>query len=293
MSFNSISIADPTGSGGRHLRLKGMVYERDFRFGPQLQREIEAASRTYRERANERVQTARESYRRGIEIKRAEHLRRHPREYTNHQGIAVKQGTNDLSRDQRAEHHTRSNPAEYMVNRPVNGYSDLANNLGVSVLPGGENHEQSNTDRAAGRDFEGSSRQGREYSVEPVRGKRRKEQALRADRREGATIPRRLQNLEGVLNDRAGKTTSERVRELTEQLQGAIGRAAEGARRIVNDVQNGRKELGNYLAQSKDFGQTVLSIERASQQLNESSRTLEQKALSHSREWDRGFDLGM
>lgn len=65
----SISIADP--EGGRNIRLKGALYEQDFRAGQDLRRELEAAGERYRNEREERVRAARESYSRGVGIKRA------------------------------------------------------------------------------------------------------------------------------------------------------------------------------------------------------------------------------
>ncbi|POW32411.1 relaxase, partial [Serratia sp. SSNIH5] len=74
---SSISIADP--SGGRNIRLKGMIYERDFKFGEGLRGEIEAASAGYRAEREARVREAGNVYQRGFEIKLAEHQQRYPR----------------------------------------------------------------------------------------------------------------------------------------------------------------------------------------------------------------------
>lgn len=111
----SISIADP--DGGKNIRLKGAIYEQNFRFGAGLREEVEAASARYRAASEERIREAREVYRRGIEIKRAENQRRHPRTYGD--GFTV------LSADQ-----TRSTSTDSLdggsVNRKPN--SDLYDN---------------------------------------------------------------------------------------------------------------------------------------------------------------------
>lgn len=73
---SSISIADP--DGGKNIRLKGALYERNFKFGPELRGEIEAASRWYRAEREQRIQEARRELAHGVEIKRAELARRHP-----------------------------------------------------------------------------------------------------------------------------------------------------------------------------------------------------------------------
>lgn len=74
---NSLSIADP--SGGRNIRLKGAIYERDFKFGETVRDDIEAASRRYRNQRQHRISAARECYQTGLEIKRTEHQQRYPR----------------------------------------------------------------------------------------------------------------------------------------------------------------------------------------------------------------------
>ncbi|MDW2283195.1 mobilization relaxase, partial [Vibrio sp. 1402] len=82
----SLSIADP--EGGRNIRLKGMMYEQDFRFGAGLREEIEAASARYRAASQERIREAREGYRTGVEIKRAENQRRYKRPESTHERVS-------------------------------------------------------------------------------------------------------------------------------------------------------------------------------------------------------------
>ena len=74
---NSISIANP--DGGRNIRLKGMIYEQNFRFGEGLRGEIEAASIRYRDQAETRIREARAICARGIELKRQQNQKRHNR----------------------------------------------------------------------------------------------------------------------------------------------------------------------------------------------------------------------
>ena len=85
---NSLSIADP--DGGRNIRLKGVLYEQDFRHGEGLRAELEAAGQRYREASERRVREARESYLRGVEIKRGENERRYCRAQPEN-GLAVAQ----------------------------------------------------------------------------------------------------------------------------------------------------------------------------------------------------------
>ena len=74
---NSISIADP--EGGRNIRLKGAIYEQDFRHGKDLRADIEAASARYRADRGERIEAARKTLNRLTERKRESHEYRYPR----------------------------------------------------------------------------------------------------------------------------------------------------------------------------------------------------------------------
>lgn len=67
----SISIKNP--NGGRNIRLKGAIYEQDFRFSEELSTELRARGEDYRESSTRRLGEARERYHYGVE-KRREYL---------------------------------------------------------------------------------------------------------------------------------------------------------------------------------------------------------------------------
>ena len=73
----SISIKDP--DGGQNIRLKGAIYEQDFRFGKELRADIERASERYRASRGERVQEARATLDRLVDRKRESNQQRYPR----------------------------------------------------------------------------------------------------------------------------------------------------------------------------------------------------------------------
>lgn len=73
----SISIKDP--DGGQNIRLKGAIYEQDFRFGKELRADIEQASERYRASRGDRVQEARTTLDRLVERKRESNEQRYPR----------------------------------------------------------------------------------------------------------------------------------------------------------------------------------------------------------------------
>lgn len=76
---NSISIADP--DGGKNIRLKGALYEQNFRFSTDLSAEISAASERYRNSVEDRLQYARGVYQEGFERKCGYHRERYQRPY--------------------------------------------------------------------------------------------------------------------------------------------------------------------------------------------------------------------
>ena len=73
----TISIKDP--DGGKNIRLKGMIYEQDFRFGKELRADIERASERYRASRSDRVQEARATLDRLVTRKRESNELRYPR----------------------------------------------------------------------------------------------------------------------------------------------------------------------------------------------------------------------
>ena len=75
---SSISIKDP--EGGRNIRLKGAIYEQDFRLSQELQGDIEQRSREHQQGATGRLEAARERFSYGIEQKQRELEKRYSRE---------------------------------------------------------------------------------------------------------------------------------------------------------------------------------------------------------------------
>lgn len=73
----SISIKNP--EGGANIRLKGSLYEQNFRVSENLQSAIERASREYTENSTKRIQQTREFYQRSLEIKREQNIQRYKR----------------------------------------------------------------------------------------------------------------------------------------------------------------------------------------------------------------------
>ena len=238
---NSLSIADP--DGGRNIRLKGVLYEQDFRHGEGLRAELEAAGQRYREASERRVHEARESYLRGVEIKRGENERRYCRAQPEH-GLAVAQNV-DLDAGQHR--------------------SVLERNERDPLVSGG-------IDSGAASQSPSLGGEGRQDKAGPVREE--VGAPLRADLRfqpgrlgEGYV----LGGSEGVLNDGIGAGIVLRVRGFAERIraaaQGMAGKLRELGEHVREHQARGREQQGSSRA-----------IDEAGERLNAASGRLEQAA---------------
>lgn len=267
---NSLSIADP--DGGRNIRLKGVLYEQDFRHGEGLRAELEAAGQRYREASERRVHEARESYLRGVEIKRGENERRYCRAQPEH-GLAVAQNV-DLDAGQ---------------HRPV-----LERNERDPLVSGG-------IDSGAASQSPSLGGEGRKDQAGPVREE--VGAPLRADLRfqpgrlgEGYVLGR----AEGVLNDGIGAGIALRVRGFAERIraaaQGMAGKLRELGEHVREHQARGREQPGSgetldvasgrLNAASGRLEQAAGGLDRASQQVAKEREHRLLKVLD--RGWERG-----
>ena len=267
---NSLSIADP--DGGRNIRLKGVLYEQDFRHGEGLRAELEAAGQRYREASERRVHEARESYLRGVEIKRGENERRYCRAQPEH-GLAVAQNV-DLDAGQHR--------------------SVLERNERDPLVSGG-------IDSGAASQSPSLGGEGRQDKAGPVREE--VGAPLRADLRfqpgrlgEGYV----LGGSEGVLNDGIGAGIVLRVRGFAERIraaaQGMAGKLRELGEHVREHQARGREQPGSsetldaasgrLNAASGRLEQAAGGLDRASQQVAKEREHRLLKVLE--RGWERG-----
>ena len=270
----SISIADP--ESGKPLRLRGKLYERDFKNGDGLRGEIEAASREYRAGRQERVREARERLAIGVERKREENQRRY----------------------RRPEPEAAKDRAHELVGRAYTGIPDFAVGRGGPVVDGSEHRRQSERDRALQREpgtVEGP--RGRD-PVQPLWGER---QAVREDRSGRGSLRRQtdrgisLGDTGGLLSDRPREGAVTRLRAVTARLRGAAEGMAERLREFAEHVrghQAGERQAGRPGA---DIKQAYQGLERASAGLEREGVALEsrQREALRQRSRDRGPSLGL
>jgi hypothetical protein len=260
---NSISIADP--EGGRNIRLKGMLYERDFRFGEELRGEIEAAGERYRCSVEARVQAARGIYQRGVELKRAENHHRHKRA----ESVYAAPDPQDMALGGREP----DNVPEPRVGRSVvSGERDRRERGEVERAEAGISGIRGEN---VGREPDGGQRR----PVYRVAERGERENGLDGGQRDAGS--REDSALRGH-NDRAGNTIIERVRAAAERVRAALSGLGKRLRRTAADVRH--HEAGERAGASGDkiLKQSGVELERAAPAVEHAVRS--EQAMKIERE---------
>jgi hypothetical protein len=265
---SSISIADP--DGGKNLRLKGALYERDFRLSPELRKEISAASWSYRTDVGKRLQEARADLAGAIEIKRAELARRHPgpRELAGGT-VEADRGKDKGFGFERLE-----------MGSGERGGGDSGRRR-PAVVDGPENHQQR---EAAGPAISPDGEGPRLGGGVPQRRQRRvHHSAPRSEARDGLDVREREaaghQNRE-VDHDGNREAIAGRFREFADATRRA---AAELSERIGTARQALSERLGRLTEAFIDRGTRTGGIGHASQELEQSGVELGQAAATFQR----------
>ena len=274
---SSISIADP--DGGRNIRLKGMIYERDFKFGEGLRGEIEAAGAGYRAEREARVREAGDVYQRGTAIKLAEHQQRYPRA------------------ERQADEHDQNlrfsgDGVGIPLLRPADrhhGGDNLVSGADHQLTPERHRWLQPATDEPESEKRRGGDDLQRRQPEERLSGGAAGESARRGElhlngRQHGGEVHREItppERTETPLNDfdpqdtenhdRNGKTASERLRELTGQLRAT-------ASGVAGKLQQFAAHVRDYLTGTEPQRQGVSALEQSGEQLARSGRELEQQS---------------
>lgn len=281
---NSLSIADP--SGGRNIRLKGVIYERDFKFSETVRDDIEAASRRYRNQRQNRISAARECYQTGLEIKRAEHKQRYPRAESTTALVVGHDDGQTQSVDRIIRSVSDNDTVRYFS---VSGQDDsrpLSGNSAVRSERAGD--ERIHRKRA----FDTNGRQNEKPVLpDPAEiGVQRGRAVSEQERPYRHQIPDQITPLNVPDNDTAafsqhrnpshdgnGKTTPERTGELTAQLRATAERMAEQLRQFTEHVRHYLESLHTKSARKRP-------VERASDTLTTTSRGLEQASHQFERQ---------
>lgn len=249
---NSISIANP--DGGRNIRLKGMIYEQNFRFGAELRGEIEAASQRYREQSETRIREAREVCSRGIELKRQQNQKRHKRPERDYEPFSAQ--VMDLDRGD-SNHRF---------------WSDS----GSALVAGKRNPDKPARNRESAGEFAGFGVSGSENPVQQLRG----EPPIV---RQGTEKTRRIWDGRADVHDFGG-VLDDGIRATVTKISDRINRAARAATRgICEHVQRFRAVLQNDTAGKRSIENECGKIDRACGKIESVIAAVEQIARSKTR----------
>ena len=271
----SISIKDP--EGGQNIRLKGAIYEQDFRFGKELRADIERASQEYRASRNERVQEARATLDRLVRRKCESNELRYPR--------AEQAVTPDYVKNLEYRSHSRD----------YSSFSDV----GHPSLPELQNRQERRDHRPA--TSHDSTIEGRRGQLESNQLHRRQEPqtTLHSNEHQSRELERWLSSANGVLiNDRTRKA-------LTRSLGTSSSATATEGSRFTADVQSytagkssyqgslqeltgqyfrGRSETSRQLEQ---FNKVCQRLEWTTERLRETKQAFEQSVNHNTRAVDK------
>ena len=263
----SISISDP--EGGRNIRLKGLIYEQDFKFGAGLREEIETASARYRATSQERIREARDVYRTGVEIKRAENQRRHSRPEPTHERISFEKLALDSAE--------RSACFGRLFER--------------DLVAGNKHRPEPNRDQQSAIGTESTGIQRRENPPELVRrtdlhSSSRGQWQLDEKQRRQTDVHTR-----GVLeNDRVRNPIIERIRAIADSTR-------ETTQRLCNVLQRVSTNVRDYLEREQRTPSASQQLEQASRELERASPAVgkalqQEQSIGLDREiGDRGMSL--
>nr|WP_180187297.1 relaxase/mobilization nuclease domain-containing protein [Acinetobacter sp. YH01012] len=289
----SISIKNP--EGGQNIRLKGAIYEQDFRFGKELRADIERASEAYRADRSNRIQEARATLNRLTERKRESNQLRYRR---TEQAVTASYVKN-------LEHRSHSRD-----------YSPFAD-VGHPSLSKPQNRQERRLDSAAASN-DSTIRESRgQLENSELLGRQKTQTHVHTDEHQSRELERWLSSANGVLNhDRVGTaaaqgtgTDAERATDTAERFTADVreyqarqsGTQAEFSRifgRFDRNRQEQEREFEQISKADQQLEQTSTGLQRANgylEQANTSARTASveaQKMNEPERSYSSGFGFG-
>ena len=289
----SISIKNP--EGGQNIRLKGAIYEQDFRFGKELRADIERASEAYRADRSNRIQESRATLNRLTERKRESNQLRYPR---TEQAVTASYVKN-------LEHRSHSRD-----------YSPFAD-VGHPSLSKPQNRQERRLDSAAASHDSKIGRTGGQFEYNELHRRQEPKAHVHTDEHQSRELERWLSSANGVLNhDRVGTaaaqgtgTDAERATDTAERFTADVreyqarqsGTQAEFSRifgRFDRNRQEQEREFEQISKADQQLEQTSTGLQRANgylEQANTSARTASveaQKMNEPERSYSSGFGFG-
>ena len=259
----SISIKNP--EGGQNIRLKGAIYEQDFRFGKELRADIERASEAYRADRSNRIQESRATLNRLTERKRESNQLRYPR---TEQAVTASYVKN-------LEHRSHSRD-----------YSPFAD-VGHPSLSKPQNRQERRLDSAAASHDSKIGRTGGQFEYNELHRRQEPKAHVHTDEHQSRELERWLSSANGVLiDDRTRKALTSSLRTDTAATE------AEGSR-FIQDVRNyTTRESGNQGRISElviEYYGNGAKQKRELEQISAVSQQLEQ-SIAGLQDTKRSFD---
>lgn len=299
---SSISIA--SSDGGKNLRLKGALYERDFRFSESLRGELEAASATYRDARESRISEAERCYQRGTELKREEYQQRYPRR----DQTTPTSPENPLS----AGHETVVDWP--VIHRLDLRRSDRRNLLVPEPATRRDTHQQAESGGTELQNGQGNSGNagngGRErHLLHPITEERQQRRDLSVEKFSSASeissqiapdsspepLSDDLTYLGKESHDRDRKTLIERIRALTARLKDTAASLTRQFHEFTDHVRENTARESSLSQPLHEAEPTSRGIEQASERLEQHSQSLSQtvavKERIHNQSQSRGMSM--
>lgn len=241
---NSISIADP--DGGKNIRLKGAIYERDFKFNEETGAAIERAAKAYESATEQRIQRAHQELAEGIKRLSEHNQRRYPRIDA---GITLSSLNNETNSAQNMAMVAPNNNNRSMLDSssPLVSIETNSNELSDDT------RAKSDVENVTKSNFWIEAINARKQGVHTVSQKQENESAVGIERDERSRIGEQI-------NDRTRVT----VTEICNRISEAARAAASG---IIKQLQDFSEHVQRYVIREQ-------SAENASEQLSRAGERL-------------------
>ena len=268
---NSISIADP--DGGKNLRLKGAIYERDFKFNAETGAAIERSAIEYQAATEQRIQRAHQELAEGIKKLGEHNQRRYPRINA---GIAI------------SGVHYEVNGPQYMDVVAPNDDHRFSLDSGRPVVSGQPDSREPRSDKRTRTNLE-------IFTESNVRDSTTPEPAGRAFHPATERLESRSE-LDGrqAKRDQIGEKINDGIRVTVTRICESVSAAARAATNgIVEQLQGFAAHVHHYVSRESGTQNAGQELSRAGQRLGIATEQINdianQITMQHSRKNDRGL----
>lgn len=243
-----ITVSEP--QSGQRWRLKGELYARDYEPSRTIEKSDAARERDYSRPDPEAAQIYAKRVERHIAARAEYHQSRYPKPEPKHRLEHVQEPVlvADLGRPQSLSRHLRRELGnDALLHQPDHGATAQRPDVGA---------------------------EGRQDPVQQLR-----QAPMRPDRRERADLSGRLQDFEGVLNDRVRNPLVERLEAFGAAIQRATESVRAGAKRLTDDVRA-------YFTREQELAPASQQLEQSDRQLERSAPAIRQ-AVQHEQALDQ------